>query len=72
MNSLFPTVGVCGTGAMGQGIAQMAAQAGSQVLLFDAATDRAVQAQLAIATQCKKCSISNVSRLISTKPISHL
>ena len=39
---------------MGQGIAQMAAQAGSQVLLFDAATDRAVQAQLAIATQWQK------------------
>jgi 3-hydroxybutyryl-CoA dehydrogenase len=54
MNSLFPTVGVCGTGAMGQGIAQMAAQAGSQVLLFDAATERAVQAQQAIAAQWQK------------------
>ncbi len=39
---------------MGQGIAQMAAQAGSQVLLFDAATERAVQAQLAIAAQWQK------------------
>ena len=54
MNSLFPTVGICGTGAMGQGIAQMAAQAGSQVLLFDAATERAVQAQQAIAAQWQK------------------
>jgi 3-hydroxybutyryl-CoA dehydrogenase len=54
MNSLFPTVGVCGTGAMGQGIAQMAAQAGSQVLLFDAATERAVQAQQAITAQWQK------------------
>jgi 3-hydroxybutyryl-CoA dehydrogenase len=36
MNSIFQTVGVCGTGAMGQGIAQMAAQAGSRVWLFDA------------------------------------
>jgi 3-hydroxybutyryl-CoA dehydrogenase len=39
---------------MGQGIAQMAAQAGSQVFLFDAATERAVQAQQAIATQWQK------------------
>ena len=54
MNSLFPTVGVCGTGAMGQGIAQMAAQAGSQVLLFDAVAERAAQAQQAIAAQWQK------------------
>ena len=39
---------------MGQGIAQMAAQAGSQVFLFDAATERAVQAQQAIAAQWQK------------------
>jgi glycerol-3-phosphate dehydrogenase len=45
MNSLFPTVGVCGTGAMGQGIAQLAAQAGSQVMLFDASFERAEHAQ---------------------------
>jgi 3-hydroxybutyryl-CoA dehydrogenase len=35
MQSIFNTVGIVGTGAMGRGIAQMAAQAGSQVLLFD-------------------------------------
>jgi 3-hydroxybutyryl-CoA dehydrogenase len=35
MNPTFQTVGVVGTGAMGRGIAQMAAQAGSSVLLFD-------------------------------------
>ena len=35
MQSIFKTVGIVGTGAMGRGIAQMAAQAGSQVLLFD-------------------------------------
>jgi 3-hydroxybutyryl-CoA dehydrogenase len=35
MNPSFKTVGIVGTGAMGRGIAQMAAQAGSQVLLFD-------------------------------------
>jgi len=32
---IFQTVGIVGTGAMGRGIAQMAAQAGSKVLLFD-------------------------------------
>ncbi len=36
MPSIFPTVGIVGTGAMGRGIAQMAAQAGSRVWLFDA------------------------------------
>ena len=35
MQSVFRTVGVVGTGAMGRGIAQMSAQAGSEVLLFD-------------------------------------
>ncbi|WCM95182.1 3-hydroxyacyl-CoA dehydrogenase [Acidovorax sp. NCPPB 2350] len=35
MTNPYPIVGIIGTGAMGQGIAQMAAQAGSQVLLFD-------------------------------------
>lgn len=35
MQSIFKTVGIVGTGAMGRGIAQMAAQAGSQVLLCD-------------------------------------
>jgi 3-hydroxybutyryl-CoA dehydrogenase len=54
MNSLFSKVGICGTGAMGQGIAQMAAQAGSQVLLFDASSERAAQAQTSIAAQWQK------------------
>jgi len=54
MNSLFSTVGVCGTGAMGQGIAQLAAQAGSQVLLFDASFERATQAKSAIESQWQK------------------
>ena len=41
MQSIFKTVGIVGTGAMGRGIAQMAAQAGSQVLLFDVQSDAA-------------------------------
>ena len=47
MKSTFNNVGVVGVGAMGQGIAQMAAQAGAQVFLFDMqapAVEKAVQA----------------------------
>jgi 3-hydroxybutyryl-CoA dehydrogenase len=36
MHPIFETAGIVGTGAMGRGIAQMAAQAGSRVVLFDA------------------------------------
>lgn len=35
MTHPFPTVGIVGTGAMGRGIAQIAAQSGSTVLLLD-------------------------------------
>lgn len=47
MHPVFRTVGIVGTGAMGRGIAQMSAQAGSEVLLFDAqpgAADAALSA----------------------------
>jgi 3-hydroxybutyryl-CoA dehydrogenase len=46
MQTQYSTVGVVGTGAMGRGIAQIAAQAGSRVRLLDsnpAALDKAVQ-----------------------------
>jgi len=46
MHSPYSIIGVVGTGAMGRGIAQIAAQCGSRVRLFDtqpAAIDRAVQ-----------------------------
>ena len=53
MKIQFPNIAIVGTGAMGRGIAQIAAQAGSQVLLldahpgiFDAAWWRGVQAKL--------------------------
>ena len=48
MQSIFKTVGIVGTGAMGRGIAQMAAQAGSQVLLFDVQPDAAMAAMQAL------------------------
>ena len=44
----FATVAVVGTGAMGQGIAQMAAQAGAQVLLFDVGVGAAGKAHNAL------------------------
>jgi 3-hydroxybutyryl-CoA dehydrogenase len=48
MNCVFPQIGIVGTGAMGRGIAQIAAQAGAQVLMFDIAADAASSAQNAI------------------------
>jgi 3-hydroxybutyryl-CoA dehydrogenase len=50
----FLTVGIVGTGAMGRGIAQIAAQAGSQVLLFDAQAGAAEKAHSGLADQWSK------------------
>lgn len=50
----FLTTGVVGAGAMGRGIAQIAAQAGSRVLLVDAAPGQAAQALAAIRAQWDK------------------
>lgn len=50
MQTIFKTVGLVGTGAMGRGIAQMAAQAGSDVLLFDVQAGAAAAAQQALQT----------------------
>lgn len=52
--SHFPTVGVVGAGAMGRGIAQVAAQAGSTVKLFDAAPGAAGEACVAIRVQWER------------------
>jgi 3-hydroxybutyryl-CoA dehydrogenase len=54
MNALYKTVGIVGTGAMGRGIAQLAAQAGSLVKLFDTQADAAGKAREALATQWDK------------------
>jgi 3-hydroxybutyryl-CoA dehydrogenase len=50
----FNTVGIVGTGAMGRGIAQIAAQAGSTVLLFDTQPDAVAKAQQALGSQWDK------------------
>ena len=54
MTIRYSTVGIVGTGAMGRGIAQIAAQAGSTVQLFDLNPDACHQAQAAIAAQWDK------------------
>ncbi|MDP2163016.1 MAG: 3-hydroxyacyl-CoA dehydrogenase [Hydrogenophaga sp.] len=54
MNALYKTVGIVGTGAMGRGIAQLAAQAGSLVKLFDTQADAAGKAREALSIQWDK------------------
>ncbi|MEZ5608749.1 MAG: 3-hydroxyacyl-CoA dehydrogenase [Burkholderiaceae bacterium] len=51
---VFPSVGIVGTGAMGRGIAQIAAQAGSVVRLFDTQADAVSKAQAALGAQWDK------------------
>ncbi len=54
MNPTYNNVGVVGVGAMGQGIAQMAAQAGAQVHLHDTRPQAAEKAIQAIVQQWTK------------------
>ncbi|MDB5889650.1 MAG: 3-hydroxyacyl-CoA dehydrogenase [Polaromonas sp.] len=54
MNTLYATVGVVGVGAMGRGIAQIAAQAGSAVRLFDLQPGASNDAKAHIASQWEK------------------
>ena len=49
MQSPHTTVGIIGTGAMGRGIAQIAAQAGCRVLLLDTREGAADEAKTALA-----------------------
>lgn len=51
MTTIYTDVGLVGTGAMGRGIAQIAAQAGSTVHLFDAQADAAIKARDLIIAQ---------------------
>ena len=54
MKPTYNNVGVVGVGAMGQGIAQMAAQAGAQVNLFDTQAPAVQKAIHAITQQWQK------------------
>lgn len=51
MQASFQTTAIIGTGAMGRGIAQMAAQAGSQVLLYDTQPGASERAQSELFAQ---------------------
>lgn len=51
MKPIYPEIGLVGTGAMGRGIAQIAAQAGSIVQLFDTQADTAARAREQIIAQ---------------------
>ena len=54
MKPIFANVGIVGAGAMGRGIAQIAVQAGSTVLLFDLQTQASHAAQTAVFAQWDK------------------
>lgn len=54
MNIEFLTVGIIGAGAMGQGIAQIAAQSGSTVCLFDTQSEALDKAHTALCNQWDK------------------
>ena len=54
MKPTFQNLGIVGAGAMGRGIAQIAAQAGSTVKLFDLQADAARNAQTAVFSQWDK------------------
>ena len=54
MKPLYKTVGIVGTGAMGRGIAQIAAQAGSVVKLFDVQSQASDKARLELFAQWDK------------------
>ena len=54
MKPIFSSVGIVGAGAMGRGIAQIAVQAGSNVLLFDLQVEATRAAQAAVFAQWDK------------------
>lgn len=54
MDLIFNTVGVVGAGAMGRGIAQIAVQAGSTVLLFDTQPEAVAKGRDAVCSQWDK------------------
>ena len=59
MKIIYKTVGVVGAGAMGRGIAQIAAQAGSAVKLFDVQPDASHKAKAELASQWDKLVTKN-------------
>ena len=73
MNCVFPKIGIVGTGAMGRGIAQIAAQAGAQILLFDMAPDAALKARESLhATWSKLLEKGRLSEEQVTQYMAHV
>ena len=54
MPAIYKTIAVIGAGAMGQGIAQISAQAGSQVKLFDKDPSASARARQSVSAQWDK------------------
>ena len=59
MKPFYKTIGIVGTGAMGRGIAQIAAQAGSIVKLFDVQPQASEKASTALGEQWDKLVAKN-------------
>ena len=59
MKPVYKTIAVVGTGAMGRGIAQIAAQAGSAVKLFDVQPEASDKAKAELASQWDKLVAKN-------------
>ncbi|HNW01191.1 MAG TPA: 3-hydroxyacyl-CoA dehydrogenase [Burkholderiaceae bacterium] len=57
MTIQFSRIGIVGAGAMGRGIAQIAAQAGSQVILFDMQSEAGTAARASIFSQWDKLAV---------------
>ncbi len=67
---VFSRVGIVGTGAMGRGIAQIAAQAGSTVRLYDTQPDAVAKAREALMAQWDK--LVDKGRLTREQADSHV
>ncbi len=59
MKPIYQTVGIVGAGAMGRGIAQIAAQAASRVKLFDVQQNASDRAKADLAAQWDKLVVKN-------------
>ena len=64
---IYPFVGLVGTGAMGRGIAQIAAQGGCQVLLFDAQSGAADTARAAVQEQWQRLQAKGEAVLLAER-----
>jgi len=81
-DAIYPTVAIIGAGAMGRGIAQIAAQAGSMVKLFDTQPDATAKARDTLFSQWDKLEekgrlspeavASHKSRLLATDSLALL